>query len=338
MVEQFETVCEAPIEKQCNELSRRALQVAMEPLTWPLLNRHGIELILRRDDQVDDELSGNKFYKLFFNIQAATAAGFTRVASFGGAYSNHLHALAAAGHRHGLQTLGLVRGEQPARLSSTLEDAQHWGMTLCFLPRELYRQQNSAALTAYVRERYGDVYLIPEGGANAAGCRGAMVIAQAIEARLDGAYAQVCMPCGTGTTLAGVAAGLPTGKIALGFSVLKGAGNLGVDIDRAYRVMLAVKSHTEVVKRSAGTSGSWRLLSGYHSGGYGKKLPKILRSFWREFELETGLQLDPVYTLKMFHAIACLAQAGYWPKATRLVVIHTGGLQGRRGFAAQIDW
>lgn len=317
-----------PDDRPENELYRRALQVAMEPLAWPLLNRLGLELIVRRDDQIDAELCGNKFYKLFFNIQAAKSAGCTQVASFGGAYSNHLHALAAAGNRYGLATLGLIRGEQPAQLSPTLEDARRWGMTLCFLPRALYRQQGSAALATYVREHFGDVYLIPEGGANAEGCRGAMILGQAIEAQLGDAYQQVCMPCGTGTTLAGVAAGLPAGKIATGFSVLKGVGRLGLDIDQAYRAAASSAMH----------KGSWRLISGYHGGGYGKKLPPILRNFWREFELETGLQLDPVYTLKMFYAIAGLAQARYWPGGTQLVVMHTGGLQGRRGFETQIDW
>lgn len=315
-------------ERPDNELYQLALQVAMEPLVWPLLNKQGIELIVRRDDRIDAELCGNKFYKLFFNIQAAKNAGYTRVASFGGAYSNHLHALAAAGYRYGLSTVGLIRGEQSAHLSPTLEDARRWGMTLCFLPRALYRQQGSTGLETYVRERYGDVCLIPEGGANPEGCRGATVIGRAIEVQLEGAYQQVCMPCGTGTTLAGVAAGLPADKIAVGVSVLKGAGNLGLGIERAYCAVASSDTH----------GASWRLVSGYHGGGYGKKLPSNLRNFWREFELETGLQLDPVYTLKMFYAIAGLAQGRYWPRGTRLVVIHTGGLQGRRGFEAQIDW
>lgn len=310
-------------------LYQRAVQVPIETLPWKALQKFGIELLVRRDDRIDSELGGNKFYKLFFNMQAARKAGLTQVASFGGAYSNHLHALAAAGRRYGLKTIGLVRGERPALLSATLRDAEAWGMRLCFLPRNVYCAQLSESLTDLLRKEYGDFYLIPEGGANLAGSCGAKIIGRAIEQQLQGSYQQVCLPCGTGTTLAGVAAGIPMNKTAVGFSVLKGVGNLGSDIAGSYRALREATAADDV---------NWRLISGFHCGGYGRKISADLLKFWREFELETGLLLDPVYTLKMFWGIACLARQGYWPGNTRLVAIHTGGLQGRRGFAEQIDW
>lgn len=318
-----------------DELHRYALSATLEPLAWPLVTRHGIEVMVRRDDQLDHELSGNKFYKLFFNLQAARAAGVTTIASYGGAWSNHLHALAAAGRRYGLKTVGIVRGDQPATLSPTLADASAYGMTLIFQPRSRYQQETrglnnragtASALRAQLGNEFGDIWVIPEGGANTEGARGAQAIGHAIEQQLQGEYQQVCIPCGTGTSLAGVAAGLPADKVAVGFSVLKGAGDLGANVAQTYRALSARPRH------------NWRLISGYHGGGYGRKLPDNLRRFWREFELQTKLQLDPVYTLKMFWGIAQLAQQHYWQQGTRLVVIHTGGLQGRRGFHQQIDW
>lgn len=319
------------MDAQSSDLYQKALAVPLQSLQWSVAKRHNIELLVRRDDQIDGLLSGNKYYKLYFNIAAAKAAGFAQVASFGGAYSNHLHALAAAGRKYEIATVGLVRGERPAVLSPTLQDAEAWGMTLYFLPREVYRTAQASLTNDFLNAEFGRTYRIPEGGANEAGCRGAMAIGQAIEEQLEGAYQQVCLPCGTGATLAGVAAGLPCNKIALGFSVLKGVGDLGADIDRAYRRVLAPAGEMK-------SAANWRLLTGFHGGGYGKKLPPSLCCFWREFELETGLLLDPVYTLKMFWGIACLAEAGYWRKRARLVVVHTGGLQGRRGFQQQIDW
>jgi 1-aminocyclopropane-1-carboxylate deaminase len=316
-----------------SELHGKALQVPMEQLAWPLLNQRGIDVIVRRDDQVDEQLCGNKFYKLFFNIAAAKAAGLTQLASFGGAYSNHLHALAGAGKRYGLQTIGFVRGERPTILSPTLIDAQNWGMKLHFLSRELYRNGNQTELAAYARKEFGPLYLIPEGGANLAGCRGASAIGWTIGQHFSGTDYQVCIPCGTGTTLAGLAAGLPSDRNALGFSILKGEGGLGLAVARQHREIMNEYS-PELLNRTP----NWRLVYGFHGGGYGKKLPAYLLRFWREFELQTGLQLDPVYTLKMFWGIASLARQNYWSSGTRLVVVHTGGLQGRRGFSNQIDW
>lgn len=305
-------------------LRRAALAVPIEPLHWPAMAARGIEVLVRREDLVDQRLSGNKFYKLFYNLQAARAGGYQRLLSWGGAYSNHLHALAAAGRQFGFDTIGVVRGERPKRLSPTLVDAQAWGMRLHFVPRSVYANKTEAQMNE-LRARFGDFYSLPEGGANQLGSLGTQVMGWALEQQLQGDYCQVCLPCGTGSTLAGVSSGLPAKKTALGFSVLKGAGDLGADIARAER---AVKSVGQ-------PAGSWRLLSGFHGGGYGRKLPQKLKTFWHNFEVESGLLLDPVYTLKMFWGMEQLAHSGYWPRTTRLVAIHTGGLQGRRGFLRQ---
>jgi 1-aminocyclopropane-1-carboxylate deaminase len=307
-------------------LQERALAVPLERLSWALADRCGLEVLVRRDDTIDPLISGNKFYKLFYNLQEARARGESRLISFGGAWSNHLHALAAAGHRYGFETLGVVRGERPANLSATLRDAEAWGMRLHFLGRVDYARKSDSELVATLQRQLGAGYWIPEGGANEAGCRGATEIGVALQQQLQGDYQQVCVAVGTGSTLAGIAAGLPADKRVVGFSVLKGGGSLGPEIARA------------VQQSAIGLCARWSLISGYHGGGYGRRLPPAILEFWQEFERETGLLLDPVYTLKMFWGVAQLMQQGYWSRGNRLVAIHTGGLQGRRGFVKQLTW
>lgn len=285
----------------------------------------GIELLVRRDDLIDPELSGNKFYKLFFNLRIAREQGFVRLLSFGGAYSNHLHALAAAGKRYGFSTIGVVRGERPVQLSPTLTDAEAWGMKLIFISRADYRDKSEPELLAGLRSRHGEFYLIPEGGANLQGAQGMQLLGQALEQQLKGDYTAVCVACGTGTSLAGLAAGIDSTKPALGFSVLKGEGGLGEVISTTYRQL-----------RASDATANWRLITGFHAGGYGKKHPEYLSQFWQDFERNSGIPLDPVYTVKMFWGISSLAQQGYWPRGSRIVAIHSGGLQGRRGFACPL--
>lgn len=305
------------------QLVDAALAVPLQRATTTMLAKQGIELWVRRDDLLDSQLSGNKFYKLFFNLQAARDQGFSQVLSFGGAYSNHLHALAAAAHRYRINAIGIIRGERPARLSATLMDAEAWGMKLVFVSRAEYDRKTEVDWLADMQACYGPSYLIPEGGANLAGARGMQLLGHALEQQTQGDYAAVCIPVGTGTSLAGLAAGVDRQKPVIGFSVLKGAGDLGENIAACYRELVFAEPHC---------AANWRLISGFHGGGYAKKLPAGLFEFWQGFERSTGIPLDPVYTIKMFWGIDSLAQQGYWPRGSRLIAIHTGGLQGRRGF------
>lgn len=317
-----------------NDFFKLACAVPVQQATTAVLAKQGIELLVRRDDLVDTGLSGNKAYKLLYNLRAARESEHSRLLSFGGAYSNHLHALALAGARYGFATVGVIRGERPAHLSPTLTDAEHAGMRLVFISREAYQRKTFAALLDDWRNQYGDFYLIPEGGAGLLGARGMSLAGQALEAQLKGDYTAVGIPCGTGTSLAGLAAGLAAAgrsdKPVLGFSVLKGDGDLGTGIAKTYRQLCVDRQilKTDAVQLAA----NWRLISGFHAGGYGKKHPAGLFDFWRSFEQQTGIPLDPVYTLKMLWGIHCLAQQGYWPRGARVVAIHSGGLQGRRGF------
>lgn len=316
------------------QLLDAACQVPIQNATTRLLAKAGVELLVRRDDQLDSLLSGNKFYKLFFNLQAAHAQGIKRVISFGGPYSNHLHALAAAARRYNFEAIGVVRGDRPECLSPTLIDAEAWGMKLVFVGRGDYDRKTEQEWLASLQSCYGELYLIPEGGANLAGVQGMTLLGHALEQQSGGDYTAACIAVGTGTSLAGLAAGINPLKIALGFSVLKGTGDLGAAVNAGYRQVsaLPIAGRQSTEDSHLHHAANWRLISGFHGGGYAKKPAPNLFQFWQDFERETGIPLDPVYTLKMFWGISCLAQQGYWARGSRLIAIHSGGLQGRRGF------
>ncbi|WP_020209637.1 1-aminocyclopropane-1-carboxylate deaminase/D-cysteine desulfhydrase [Gilvimarinus chinensis] len=298
------------------ELLQRALQVSYDPLVLPNCAKAGVKVVLRRDDLIDPYCSGNKFYKLFYNLLNAKQLGAKRLTTAGGAWSNHIYAVALAARKIGLPCRGLIRGERPRVLSPTLLDASRAGMQLEFISRANYRQSAVFGPADLPEEDY----FIPEGGANSAGERGAAVLGQAIAATVPTSKnSYVCMAVGTGGTLKGVVSALPASVTAIGISVLKdnsGSSAIG----------------------SSMCEGRWRLLWGFAAGGYARRLPTYLLEFWKRFELSHAIALDPVYTLKALYAVDNLAARGYWPAGSQVVVIHSGGLQGRRGFRSQIDW
>lgn len=308
-----------------DEFLGRAQQVPLQYLQWNLAKQKDVEVLVRRDDLIDTHLSGNKFYKLFYNLRAAKALGCSQLLSFGGAYSNHIYALAAAANAYGFKAIGVIRGERPKQLSATLSDAEAWGMQLHFVSRADYRDRCSGELMAELMAQYGDFFEIPEGGANTYGAMGTKALGAAIYQQVKSDYTAICVAAGTANTLAGLAVGLSQNSCSqiagsvLGFSVLNGEGSLGTDLINHQKSLGA-----ETV--------NWRLISGYHGGGYAKKLPGDLRQFLFEFERETKLIVDPVYTLKMCWGVAQLLAQNYWPRGSRLILVHTGGLQGRRGF------
>lgn len=312
-----------------DEFLSKAHKIPLQRLEWNLAKQKGVEVLIRRDDLIDSHLSGNKFYKLFYNLHAAHQLGFTQLLSFGGAYSNHIYALAVAAKQYGFKAIGVIRGERPKHLSPTLQDAENWGMQLHFVSRADYREKSSEELLQHLSHRYGDFFEIPEGGANSYGVKGAGALGVAIYQQVKSDYTSVCLACGTASTLAGIASGLASNTSSfndagnvLGFSVLRGEGDLGAQIINHQHSL-------------GGETKNWRLISGYHCGGYAKKLPDYLLQFMNEFECKFELQLDPVYTVKMCWGVAQLLARDYWPRGSRLILVHTGGLQGRRGFNLQ---
>jgi len=313
-----------------DEFLTRASCVPLHALQWSVAHQKGVEVFIRRDDLLGTYLSGNKFYKLFYNLLAAQSNGQRQLLTYGGAYSNHIYALAAAANLYGFTSIGVIRGERPEALSPTLRDAEAWGMKLHFVSRVDYSNRCSAELSHALQISYGDFFEIPEGGANLYGLEGTRVLGESIYRQVKSDYTSVCLACGTGNTLAGVAAGLakPTGESisrpsVVGFSVLKGDGKNAVSVG------MDVLAHQQTIENE---TSNWRLISGFHCGGYAKKLPDYLHRFMVEFERETEVMLDPVYTLKMCWGVKQLLLKNYWPRGSRIILIHTGGLQGRRGF------
>jgi len=302
-------------------LLSKAAAVPVQPLDWPALNKRDIQVSLRRDDLIDSQLSGNKFYKLHHNLLEAKATGHHTLLSFGGVWSNHLHALAAAGKLYGFNTVGVVRGEDCD--NAMLRDARNCGMQLKFWTREQFRQgkklEQNQDLFDSLLEDYGRFYVIPEGGSNLLGAKGCAAISMATELALDGNFTDICLACGTGASLAGVAAGLGEDKKAWGISVLKGQGKMADEVGQWVRALCGQERN------------NWQLQTGYHGGGYARLKPDLLH-YMQAFEARTGVLLDPVYTAKLCRGVEAMAEAGVWPEGSRLVLVHSGGLQGRRGF------
>ncbi|MER7778463.1 pyridoxal-phosphate dependent enzyme [Streptomyces sp. NPDC096191] len=269
--------------------------------------RHGVRLLLKRDDLIHPVLVGNKWRKLAPNL--ATARGRT-VVTFGGAYSNHLRATAAAGRLLGLSTVGVVRGQELAGrpLNPSLARCAADGMRLHFVDRSTYRRKSepetlAALLRAVAAE---DAVVVPEGGSNASAVRGCRALGEELGGHADVA----AVACGTGGTLAGLAAGLPRGRRTLGIPVLKG-GFLADEIrrlqDRAF----------------GGPRGDWSLDDRFHCGGYARTTPE-LDSFAADFEHRHGLPVERVYVAKLLHALLALAQEGAFPRGTALAAVVTG--------------
>ena len=300
---------------QC--LANYADQVSYQRLHWSTLDKKHISVYLRRDDLVSSHYPGNKFYKLFYNLKEITEQQVSSVVSFGGAYSNHIHALAAMGKEYGLSTVGVIRGHRPKRLSPTLEDAQKYGMRLLFLNKKNYKEKDLSVWQELLKQEYGNYYLLPEGGENLQGVLGCQEIGRAIARNFTGDYT-VCCAVGTGTTLSGIISGLPEYIPCLGFSALKGDDTLS-DVVNTYLQKLQC-SHNQ-----------WQILNNCHHGGYAKVSPELM-SFMKQLEEDNQLLLEPVYTAKMLWGIEQLALEGFFKENSKIIAVHGGGLQGRRGF------
>ncbi|MEQ1638438.1 MAG: pyridoxal-phosphate dependent enzyme [Methylococcales bacterium] len=298
-----------------------ALQALLSPspltrIIDPWLNQFAVELWLKRDDLIHPVISGNKWRKLKYVLQHALSVNADTLISMGGAYSNHLHALAFAGQFVGLKTIGLIRGEKQHPLNPTLKDLQQWGMTLNYIPRQDYRQLRQYQNWQALPELLAGHYWLPEGGAVTLALQG---IAELV-AEINQPDAVLCVPCGTGTTLAGIVANSSAQNTILGFAALKGADFLIEDVQR----LLPTNN----------TPNNWSINLDYHCGGFGKTTPALL-AFIQQFEQTTGIPLDPVYTGKMLFGIYDLIAQGYFQQGQRIIALHTGGLQGKRGRVGQ---
>ncbi len=274
----------------------------------------GLELFVYRLDLNHPTISGNKLYKLKYNLEEAKKLKNETLLTFGGAFSNHIAASASAGKEYGFGTIGIIRGEEPTELNSTLKFAKECGMELHFVSRSLY--QDKEELNKYVLEKFSNknYYSIPEGGSNELGIKGCEEITKDIPIDFD----FVCCACGTGSTIAGITLSLKEHQKAIGFQILKGEKYIQTEVEKWLTVF---KSNAK----------NWEINEEFHFGGYAKLKPELL-NFMLEFEKENAIPLDYIYTGKMMFGIMELIKRGKFKKGTKIIAIHTGGLQGNKGF------
>jgi 1-aminocyclopropane-1-carboxylate deaminase len=269
--------------------------------------RQDVRVCLKRDDLMHPQIPGNKWRKLKYNLIAAQEQGHARLLTFGGAYSSHIRATAAAGRLRGLDTVGVIRGEERLPLNETLGYAVSQGMQLTYLDRGAYRQKTSPAVLEPLLARYGRCYVIPEGGSNALAVRGCAEL----PAEITVGYDVLCCAVGTGGTLAGIAAGLHaagTGRRALGFAALKGGQFLDEEVRR--------------LQAGAGgpVTGNWSVEYGFHFGGYARRTAE-LDTFTGDFMSRHGVHLNWIYEAKMMFGLFALIAAGRFTPGTTIVAV-----------------
>ncbi len=320
------------------------IQSPLQSIKDARLEAHQVRLFIKRDDLIHPFLSGNKFRKLKYNLLEMKRLGKAGLITFGGAFSNHIHAVAAAGQLLNIPTVGIIRGEHPfpklsgfrssTVLNATLAFAEQCSMTLHFVSRFDYRDK--ALIFKDLERQYPNHYWLPEGGTNTLALRGAAEIVPEIINALGTQPDYICLPCGTGGTTAGVvsAATILTKPIkVLGFSALKG--------DFLEHDVLELLKQAKKDKIGIYTEGGvfeeknqWSIQTDYHFGGYAK-WTTLLIDFINDFKQQHGIALDPIYTGKMLYGVFDLIEKGFFPKNTTLVAVHTGGLQGIEGFNAR---
>lgn len=280
-------------------------QISIDPYTSPLFGEKGIDVAVLRLDQLHPVISGNKWFKLRFYIEEARRLNKDRLVTYGGPWSNHLHATAAAGQLYGLQTTGIIRGERPAQLSDTLQQVSEMGMQLSFISREDYKND-------FIPDTIdlSTAMLIPEGGAGPIGVRGAATIPTLFN---PAAFTHVCCAVGSGTMMAGLLQSLKSTVKITGISAMKNNHSLAA----------------EVATLTGSNEALPEIIHEYHFGGFAKHTASLL-AFMNEVYQHTGIPTDIVYTGKLFYAVNDLARKNYFPKGSKILLIHSGGLQGNR--------
>ncbi len=285
-----------------------------------LPNAGGAEVYVKREDLTHPALSGNKWRKLKYNLIEAERSGIKTLLTFGGAFSNHIYAVAAAGKLFNFKTIGIIRGEERLPLNSTLQFAEQNGMKLNYLPRGIYRNRNDAGFQKELASSFGECYIIPEGGSNLLALNGIKEMMDEVDLDFDIVVSAV----GSGGTAAGIIAAIDNRKYYIGIPVLKNGEYLN-EIISGFLRSYAGRSYD-----------NWRLETGFHCGGFAK-MNKELADFIFNFETLNDFKLDPIYTAKMFFAVEQLIASGKIPRGVKVLTIHTGGLQGRDGMTKRMQ-
>ena len=304
----------------------------LHPIHHPLFTQHKVQVHVKRDDLIHPIISGNKWRKLKYNLShAKQQAHINGVLSFGGAYSNHIHALAFACYQQNIPCIGIIRGEQNYANNFTLTWARHWGMKLHFVDRKTYRRRHDVDYLAQLQHQYPDYFIVPEGGSNNLAIPGVSEVLTELNQQTE--FDTLLTPVGSGGTLAGLITGDQISNTVehklLGIAVLKDAHYL-VDEIKA------------LLPENAQTHSNWQLLNNFHRGGYAKFSPEDAQRIL-EFNKTTAVNFEPVYSGKMVLALLDLLTQGYFKTGERIVLLHTGGMQGlggmiERGLLNKKDW
>ena len=287
-----------------------------QEILLPELKDKNLQLFIKREDKIHPLVSGNKFRKLTYNIQEAKRLEHDTLLTFGGAFSNHILATAVAGKLAGLQTIGVIRGDELANdlqktlaNNSTLQQAHENGMQFHFVSRALYREKTSKSFLNSLKNKFGEFYVVPEGGTNELAIKGCTEILT----NEDEIFDYICVAVGTGGTISGLIKSAKSHQKVLGFPELKG------DFLK------------QEIENFVAETNNWSLVHDYHLGGYAKYNEAFI-SFINQFKEETNTPLDPIYTGKMLYGIVDLIKKNYFSENSKILVIHTGGLQGIAGF------
>ncbi|MES2590550.1 MAG: pyridoxal-phosphate dependent enzyme [Bacteroidota bacterium] len=291
-----------------------------------ITNEYGINLFMLRTDLNHTYISGNKLFKLKYNLLEAKKKDCKTILTFGGAFSNHIAATAAAGKEYGFSTIGIIRGEASAELNPTLEFAVACGMQLQYVSRTLYR--NKEELYNYINQQFPEknIYIIPEGGSNELGIMGCQEITQHITTDFN----YVCCPCGTGVTMSGIILSLKEKQQSIGFQILKADGYIKNEVSN----WLQTASQNNTIIKSEipdkTFSNNWSINEDYHFGGYAR-VKSDLTAFIKKFKNSHNIELDYIYTGKMMFGIYDLIKKNHFKRGETILAIHTGGLQGNAG-------
>lgn len=288
-------------------------QVPIERFSHPVLEQYGVTVDVKRDDLIHPIISGNKLYKLHYNLEAFQEGGFKTLITFGGAYSNHVHATAYAGMELGVNTVGVIRGEQLLPLNPTLKDCVDWGMTLEPVSRGVYRNKENDSEIQAILSKYEKPFLVPEGGGNTLGVKGASLMLETVKQQ---DYDLIVVASGTGATVAGlIYASGPLVKV-LGVATLKGVTWMAGEVRKYLQDLKCANTN-------------WSINCDYHFGGYGKKNAE-LDEFVKSVSTDYGLPIEPIYTGRALYGLLDLVAKGEVTRGSRVLFIHSGGLQGAR--------
>lgn len=283
------------------------MNIKTQEISHPLIEEKEIRLFIKRIDLIHSFVSGNKYYKLKYNLLEAEKQKVSTVLTFGGAYSNHISATAFAAKQKGYKSIGIIRGEDTFPLNDTLSFAKEHGMALHYISREEYRQKHTEPFITSLQNKLGDFYVIPEGGTNKFAIKGTSEILD-----INDTQNYICTPIGTGGTISGIINSTSDNQKVLGFPALKGSENLEKDI------------------KSWSNKQNWKLITDYHFGGYAK-ISEELILFITDFYHTQNIPLDAIYSGKMMMGIMDLIKKDFFPKGSSVLAIHTGGLQGNKG-------